>query len=130
MIRQIHYVIPVLVGLLVVGGCEQTSAPVRRDILGTWTGEDFPGVVVEMTLAETARAVEGAGAWTDDSGAFAFRVFGALARDEVSLYFDFSDREDISFQGIFPEDDRIEGVLHGAGFRGVEVALIRKEFDR
>ncbi len=127
MIRRIQYLVPVLIALMVIAACEQTSAPVRRDILGTWVGEGFPGAVVEMTLAETARAVEGAGGWSDGGGPFAFRVFGALARNEVSLYFDFSEREDISFQGSFPSADRIEGVLYGGGFQGVGVALVRKE---
>src|SRR5690606_32700415 len=112
------YAIVILGAVTAVAACEQTSAPVRREILGTWLGEGIPGISVEMTLTETARAVEGAGGWTDGSGTFAFRVFGAIARDEVSLYLDFADREDITFSGVFPrgDEDRISGLLYGGGF--------------
>ena len=114
-----------LVVLLVTAGCEQTSAPVRRDILGSWQSSEIVGVEIDMTLAETARSIDGAGGWTEDGITRAFRVFGALARDEVSLYFDFEEGGDVSFQGRFIVEDRIQGELFG-GASGVRTVTFLK----
>lgn len=115
----------VVFALLLVGGCGQTSAPIRRDILGSWVGTGPEGIAIQMTIAETARSIAGAGAWMESGEADAFSVSGALAGNRVSLYFDFSAREDITFQGDFITADRIVGTLNGGGFFDAPV-----RFDR
>lgn len=122
--RRCRRLVPLAV-LVVFVGCEQTSAPPRRDIMGTWEMQGVPGTTVIMTLAEVARAVDGAGTWTDASGPFAFLAFGALAQDQVTLYFDFSSREDIGFQGRFVTANSIDGRLVGGGFQSVPATFVR-----
>lgn len=114
-----------LLAALGMAACDQTTSPERRELLGSWESEGLPGVVIRMTVAETARAVDGAGGWTDERGSAAFRVQGAIARDRTALYFDFSEREDVTFQGQFAGDDRINGFLFGGGFEGVPVSFVR-----
>ncbi len=114
-----------LAALVVLLGCEQSSAPTRRDILGTWELQGVPATTASMTLAEVARAVEGAGTWTDASGPYAFLALGALAGDRVTLYFDFSAREDVGFQGRFVTANSIDGALVGGGFQSVPASFVR-----
>jgi hypothetical protein len=119
--------IAMILGLvLVLAGCEDTTQPERREVLGSWVSTELPGVTIRMTLAETARSVDGAGSWIDGENAFAFRVAGALARDEVSLHLDFAERESLNFQGFFVHGDRIEGVLTGGQFRGAPLGFERE----
>lgn len=128
MIRLHRLPLAILLALLLASGCEQTSEPTRRDILGSWRAVDFP-VQISMTLAETARSIDGAGGWTEDGISTPFRVSGALARDEVSLYFDFDDRADVSFQGIFSTEHRIQGVFFGAAVSGQTVTFGRERLE-
>lgn len=100
-----------------LGACQGTTAPERRELLGSWESNNLPGVTIRMTLAETARSVDGAGSWTEDTIALAFRVSGAMARDEVSLFFDFHSRDAINFQGYFADADVLQGRLSGWGYR-------------
>jgi len=116
--------------LLGFGACEQTSAPVRRNILGSWQSQDLPGATARITVAETARSIDGAGGWVEGEETFAFRVFGALAREEVSLYFDFTERPDLSFQGFFRDEDRMEGVLYGGAYQEQPVSFSREALPR
>jgi len=122
----------VMMSSLLLGpvACEQTSAPVRRDILGSWQSQDLPGATVRITVAETARSIDGAGGWVEGEETFAFRVFGALARDEVSLYFDFTERPDLSFQGFFRDENRMEGVLFGGAYQEQPVSFSREALPR
>ena len=115
--------------LLIVSGCEQTSTPVRRDILGSWVSEEGFPVRISMTLAETARSIDGAGGWTEDGVSHAFRVSGAHARNTVSLYFDFDTRPDVSFQGSFVSEDVIDGALFGGGFSEEPVRFVRGRLE-
>ena len=109
----------------IAAGCQGTTTPERRELLGSWQSDNVPGVTVRMTLAETARSVDGAGAWTDATTSVAFRVSGAIARDEVSLFFDFQTRDAINFQGYFANGDRLEGRLSGAGYQEQAVTFTR-----
>lgn len=80
-----------------------------------------------MTVAETARAVAGAGSWVEGGDVLAFRVGGAVARDEVALLLDFEQREDLVFQGFFVTEDELEGVLSGGGVGQVPLSFIRED---
>lgn len=71
--------------------------------------------------------MEGAGSWTGALDADAFRVSGALARDEVALHFDFDDRVDLSFQGYFTDEDVITGTLSGGSFRQTTITFDRED---
>ncbi len=118
-----------MLGVLLVG-CGGTTAPSRRELLGSWVSTDIPGITIRMTLAETARAVEGAGSWLTAQNAFPFGVSGALARDEVSLLLEFSGREDLNFQGFFQDDDILDGRLSGGEFRDRAITFKREELRR
>jgi hypothetical protein len=120
--RSVRKLAPVVTIALLVG-CEQTSAPTRRDIQGNWELKGVPGTTASMTLAEVARVVDGAGTWIDGSGPFAYIAFGALAGNGVTLYFDFSEREDFGFQGRFVTSDSISGSLVGGGFQNVPASF-------
>lgn len=117
----------VLLLWLALAGCETTNVPVRRDLLGSWVTQDLPGAVIRMTVAETARSVDGAGTLADATGVHPFRISGALAIDEVGLFFDFVDRPDLVFQGVFTSDDRIEGTLSGTDLGALPVVLLRED---
>jgi hypothetical protein len=122
---------PLLLLLIaVLAGCQGPAAPERRELLGSWASEGFGGGTIRMTLAETARSVDGAGSWTNVDQVLAFRVFGALARDEVSLFFDFPLREGINFQGYFGSADVLEGTLSGGEFRSHPVTFTRQLLPR
>lgn len=111
-------------------GCETTNEPVRRELLGSWISNDLPGIVIRMTVAETARSVDGAGTLNEAQASHPFRVSGALAIDEVGLFFSFQERPDLAFLGVFTQADRIEGVLSGGEFSAVEVAFEREDLPR
>ena len=113
--------------LLVLGGCQTAAAPERRELLGSWLSNDVPGVIIRMTVSETARSVEGAGSWTQAQAADAFRVTGALARDEVALHLDFDSRVDLSFQGYFTDEDNLSGTLSGGPFRQTTITFQRED---
>jgi hypothetical protein len=113
-------------GTLGLTACQTTSEPFQPEILGSWVTDDVPGVIVRMTLGETI-SISGAGAWVETEDAFAFAVTGALARDEVSLYFDFSEVPDVTFQGYFSDDDMIVGNLNGGAVRQQAVTFERED---
>lgn len=113
--------------LLVIGvGCEDTSGPIRRDLLGSWRSDNVPGLVIRMTLAETARSVDGAGFWMDADETSAFRITGALAREEVALFFDFGEGSNVTFQGAFVGENQLDGVLAGRGMREIPITFLRQ----
>ncbi|MEX2581731.1 MAG: hypothetical protein WD766_00520 [Gemmatimonadota bacterium] len=116
MTSRIRVLLPSLL-VLFGSACQTTSEPERREIRGSWASVGVPGVEIEMTLAETARSIDGAGAWKGPETARAFLVRGALAVDEVSLNFDFSGTENVNFQGHFSDEDTMVGVLNGGGLR-------------
>lgn len=111
-------------------GCETTNEPVRRELLGSWISDDLPGIVIRMTVAETARSVDGAGTLSDAQASHPFRVTGALAFDEVGLFFSFEERTDLAFLGVFTQEDRIEGVLSGGEFSAAAIAFEREDLLR
>jgi hypothetical protein len=115
----------IIILALWLGACQGTTVPERRDLLGTWSTEELPGVVIRMTLAETARSVDGAGSWLGPDQALAFRVSGAVARDELSLFLDFNGLEAMNFQGRFQSADVLQGRLNGRGFRDHSVSFTR-----
>lgn len=119
----------VLMGLLAMAaissGCQGTTIPERRDIVGSWETKAFTGATIRMTLTETARSVAGAGSWLTVEDDYGFQATGALAIDEVSLYFDFDERPGITFQGYFSEDDVIMGAFTGDGYRRTQVTFER-----
>lgn len=78
-----------------------------------------------MTLAESARSVDGAGYWAAGEEVRAFRVSGAIARGEVALHFDFETSEDLVFQGYFAGADSLHGVLAGANVYQMPVVFVR-----
>lgn len=108
-------------------GCQTTAGPERRDLLGTWMSDDVPGVTIRLTVAETARAVEGAGAWMETEGAHAFQVSGAFATDELALHLNFAERADVTFLGFFQDEDTLEGTLSGGEFNATPVSFRREE---
>lgn len=112
---------------VVAAGCQNTTVPERRDIFGSWISRSFPEGTLRMTLTETARAVEGAGSYVTETTAEAFRASGALADDEISLLLEFDTRENVNFQGVFTDEDTIEGSLTGGGFSRVPVVLARED---
>src|SRR5690606_22083954 len=116
--------IPVL--LLIATACDTSSEPGRREILGSWVTDDLPGTVIRMTLGETI-AVSGAGAWIEEEQATAFLITGALAGDEIALYLDFPDIEDVAFQGYFTNDDVITGAFNGGALRNAPVTFERED---
>ena len=124
--RRIPLLLPLL---LLITACQTSTTPERREILGSWTSRNFTGGSIRMTLAETARAVAGAGSWTTPTEAFAFEAIGAIAGDEVSLLFRFAERPDVNFQGYFDDDDVLKGDLTGDGLRGVPVTFERVELS-
>jgi hypothetical protein len=128
---QMHSKSALIAGVLfMITGCQTAAAPERRELLGSWVSNDVAGAVIRMTVAETARSVEGAGSWTEAQDADAFRVTGALARDEVALHLDFDDRTDLSFQGYFLDEDNISGTLSGGPFRQTTITFEREDlFD-
>lgn len=124
--RRAYLLLP-LVALLAATGCQTTSEPERGEVLGSWATLDVPGTVVRMTLAETSRSVDGAGAWIDQDASTAFVVRGALARDEIALNFDFPGEPAMNFQGYFAEEDLMTGTLNGRGLRDVAVSFTRQD---
>lgn len=106
----------VLGAMIVFTGCDNDTGPDHGEIRGSWRSDGITELDVRMTLTEMARAVEGAGSWTDATDSHAFRVTGALATDQFSLYFNFSDRADVAFEGRFVGDDRLNGVFTGGEF--------------
>ncbi|MEX2571811.1 MAG: hypothetical protein WD737_10985 [Gemmatimonadota bacterium] len=125
-IRGSRILTPLVVAGL-IAGCETTSGPERRDLSGSWIGEEVSGVVIRMTLAETSRSVDGAGSWAGIEATAAFRVTGAMAMDEVSLYLDFDAREAMNFQGVFEDEDTIVGTLYGAPVDQAQLTLSRDD---
>lgn len=119
-----------LLAIVLTAGCEGTTLPERREILGSWAAGAPGNVTIRMTVAETARSVDGAGAWVSPTDEHAFRVFGAIARDEVSLIFDFAGTENVNFQGYFQDADAIVGTLTGNGLREVAVTFERDRLSR
>jgi hypothetical protein len=115
---------------LLLTACEGATVPERREVLGSWVSQEMPGTTIRMTLAETARSVDGAGHWLSPADARAFRVFGALARDEVSLLLDFGNGETINFQGFFRSADSMQGLLTGNGFREQGISFDRETLVR
>jgi hypothetical protein len=107
--------------------CQTAAGPERRDLLGSWVSTDIADIVIRMTVAETARSVEGAGSWTEATSGHAFRVTGVLATDEVALHFDFTDRPDLSFQGAFTDEDILEGTLSGGVYRLRTISFERED---
>lgn len=126
--RHIARAAVVLVAV-VLAGCQTTSVPERRDLLGSWVSTGFPGATIRMTLAETARSVVGAGSWLTLLDAVAFDVIGAIASDEVSLLLRFDDRPDINFQGFFEDEDILSGTITGAGYRRQPVVFEREDLQ-
>ena len=119
-----------LVATAVLAGCQTSTTPERREILGSWESTGFPGATVRMTLAETAREVAGAGSWLTLVDAWAFDVEGAVAREEVSLLFVFDTRADINFQGRFEDEDILVGWLTGDGYRRQAIRFERTELTK
>jgi hypothetical protein len=117
--------IPAL-ALLIATACQTSSEPGRRDILGSWVADDLPGTMIHMTLGETI-GVAGAGAWIQEEQSTAFAITGAVAGDEVALYFDFPDIEDVAFQGYFTDDDVITGAFNGGSLRNAPVTFERED---
>ncbi len=113
--------------LLLVIGCESTSAPERRELLGSWVSQNLPDATVSMTLAESGRSIDGAGLWVEGEDVQAFRVSGAIARDEVALHLDFEARDDLVFQGYFAAADSLEGVLAGGAIHQMPVIFVRED---
>jgi hypothetical protein len=130
MMRRHIRVLGLLLGLGMMLGCQAPEEPVRRDILGSWTSQSFGDVTIRMTVAETAREVDGAGIWITATKGYAFVVTGALARDEVSLHFDFDERQDVAFHGFFRDEDRMEGLLSGGEYRATPITFLRQGLDR
>lgn len=112
--------------LLTAAACETTSEPERRELLGSWASQNVPGAAVSMTLAESARSVDGAGYWVEGQDVRAFRVSGAIARGEVALHFDFETTDDLVFQGHFAAADSLHGVLAGGGIQQMPVTFVRE----
>jgi len=111
------------IGLVFLIGCEST-APERREVLGTWFGE-APNASMQMTLTEVGRSVDGVGSWLEAGDAFAFRVLGAVIGDEVSLLLEFGRRPNVNFNGTFVGYDVLEGTLTGGEYRRSPVTLHR-----
>lgn len=124
--RRINILVLAVV-LLGGAGCQGATVPERRDLRGSWTSRNFAEGTFRMTLAETAREVVGAGSWLTSARADAFEVSGALAIDEVSLYFRFDGQSDLNFQGYFEEDDVMVGHLTGEGFRRQSITFERED---
>jgi hypothetical protein len=110
-----------------LAACQTAAGPERRDLLGSWVSTDITGIAINMTVAETARSVEGAGSWTEATSGHAFRVTGVLAADEVALHFDFTDRPDLSFLGVFTDEDTLEGTLSGGAYRLRTISFERED---
>ncbi|HET7321008.1 MAG TPA: hypothetical protein VFI96_00760 [Longimicrobiaceae bacterium] len=118
-----------LLGLLLLAGCHNATAPKVFSIVGSWRSDDFAPATIDMTLVETGRSPVGAGRWATNDSVFAFRVTGAHVSNDVSLVFDFDGRADIDFQGSFQDlgndSTLLAGALYGSGFDGDSLHLFR-----
>lgn len=118
---------PLLLYLLLAGGCQNPTDTERRSLIGQWTSTGFAGNTVQMTLTEVAREVDGAGSWVGPESANAFRVSGAHAEETVSLLFQFKYLEDINFLGEFTDEDTLVGTLTGGEYRDRPITFVRVE---
>lgn len=123
---------PLLIPLcvLALAACSNTNSPTIYSTAGAWRSRDFAPASVVVTLVETARSTSGAGRWSTDADASAFRVTGAHADSTVSLLFDFDGREDVTFEGKFRKQDMggrnvivMAGQLYGGEFHGEDFVL-------
>jgi hypothetical protein len=128
--RRRNSPVVVLMLVLAMAGCSDSTGPESFSISGTWNSVGFLNVDFSMTVVETARAVEGAGHRIMAGNASAYRVFGANEGRTTSLLLDFDDEADINFEGEF---DRVEGVtvldglLFGGGYAGTPITFQRQD---
>lgn len=118
--------IPLLALLLGTVGCDNSTGPERRSLLGLWTSTGFEASIT-LTLNETARNVTGTGRYVGTDRAEGFRVSGTHAEESVALNFEYDGAGDMNFLGEFTNADELQGTLVGGGLRGQPITFRRVE---
>jgi hypothetical protein len=118
-----------------LGAACENPAQTRTEfsVIGFWSTTDLDTLDIQMTLSETARAINGAGSWVTPTRALAFRVSGARVGRGTSLFFEFGGADNVSFNGEFLQTANdtltMAGQLWGGAYRGSRVVFVRRRGD-